>query len=186
MALKIRLRRMGRKKAPTYRIVVAESSSPRDGRFVANIGHYNPRTEPLTLVVDREKSLEWIAKGAVPTETVDALLRKAGVFGPAPTVVETAVEAVKTTAKRATKGAVKAAGAVKDTVQDAVGAAAGAVGAAVETVTDAVSDAVEAVRERVAGEGDEAPAPETAGAAEAAVPEAEGTEAEATEGEKPE
>jgi small subunit ribosomal protein S16 len=192
MALKIRLRRMGRKKAPTYRIVVAESSSPRDGRFVANLGHYNPRTEPTTLVVDRERSLEWLAKGAMPTETVHTLLRKAGVFSPAPTVVETAVEAVKSTAKKATKSAgaaaSKAAGAVahvavdvkdavahaavdvKDTVQDAVGAA-------VDTVQDAVSSVVEAVRERVSG-GDEEEAP---AAAEAPAAEAEGTEAEKPE-----
>ena len=101
MALKIRLRRMGRKKAPTYRIVVAESSSPRDGRFVANLGHYNPRTEPATLVVDRERSLQWLAKGAVATETVEALLRKAGVFGPAPTVTESVVEAVMNSEPRA-------------------------------------------------------------------------------------
>ena len=178
MALKIRLRRMGRKKAPTYRIVVAESSSPRDGRFVANLGHYNPRTEPLTLVVDRERSLEWIAKGAVPTETVDALLRKAGVFSPAPTMVENAVEAVKSTAKRATQGAAKAAGAVKDAAVEVKDTVQDAVGAAVETVSEKVADVVEAVRERVGGGEDEAPAPETAGASEAAVPEAEGTEAE--------
>ncbi|MBA2670190.1 MAG: 30S ribosomal protein S16, partial [Gemmatimonadetes bacterium] len=69
MALKIRLRRMGRKKAPTYRLVVAESSMPRDGRFVANIGHYNPRTQPITLVVDRAQALQWMAKGAMPTDT---------------------------------------------------------------------------------------------------------------------
>ena len=86
MALKIRLRRMGRKKAPTYRLVVAESSMPRDGRFVAAIGHYNPRTEPLTLVVDREKALFWIGQGAVPTDTAKSLMKRAGVFGPAPTV----------------------------------------------------------------------------------------------------
>ena len=185
MALKIRLRRMGRKKAPTYRIVVAESSSPRDGRFVANLGHYNPRTEPMTLVVDREKSLAWIAKGAMPTETVHTLLRKAGVFSPAPTAVESAVEAVKSGAKRATKSvagaAGKAAGAVKhvavdvkDAAVDAKDAVQDAVGAAVETVSEKVSDVVEAVRERVSG-GDEAeaPSPETAGASEAADPDAE-------------
>ncbi len=94
MALKIRLRRMGRKKAPHYRIVVAESSMPRDGRFVAKVGHYNPTTTPATLVVDRDKALQWMGKGAMPTETVQSLFKKAGVFGPAPTVVEQAAEAV--------------------------------------------------------------------------------------------
>ena len=77
MALKIRLRRMGRKKAPHYRIVIAESSMPRDGRFVATIGHYNPTTQPATLKVDREKAAAWMAKGAVPTDTVRSLLRQA-------------------------------------------------------------------------------------------------------------
>ena len=80
MALKIRLRRMGRKKAPHYRIVVAESAMPRDGRFVAKVGHYNPTTQPATLVVDRDKALQWMAKGAMPTDTVQSLFRKAGVY----------------------------------------------------------------------------------------------------------
>ena len=174
MALKIRLRRMGRKKAPTYRIVVAESSSPRDGRFVANLGHYNPRTEPTTLVVDRDRTLGWLGQGAVPTETVHALFRKAGVYGPAPTVAEGVVAAVTSTAKRATTSAAGAAakaagavasvaGAVSETVTGAVGSAAGtvtdAVGSAVEAVQGAVAGAVDEVRSRVAGgESDEAPA----------------------------
>ncbi|HYW09196.1 MAG TPA: 30S ribosomal protein S16, partial [Longimicrobium sp.] len=120
MALKIRLRRMGRKKAPHYRIVVAESSQPRDGRFVATIGHYNPTTEPMTLVVDREKTLYWLARGAMPTDTVGSLLRKGGVFKPVPEgVVETAVAAIADTAK----GAARA-------VRGAAGVVAGAVGGA--------------------------------------------------------
>ena len=90
MALKIRLRRMGRKKAPTYRIVVAETTMPRDGRFVASIGHYNPRTEPLTLQVDRDRALFWLDQGAIPTDTAKSLLKRAGVFGPAPTATEEA------------------------------------------------------------------------------------------------
>lgn len=80
MPLKIILRRMGRKKAPHYRIVVAESTMPRDGRFVANVGHYNPTTNPATLVVDRDRALAWLAKGATPTETVQALFKKVGVL----------------------------------------------------------------------------------------------------------
>src|ERR1700741_3447612 len=116
MALKIRLRRMGRKKAPHYRIVVAESTMPRDGRFVATVGHYNPTTQPETLKVDRDRALAWIAKGAVATDTVHSLFRKAGVYRPAPegvaAVVET-VEGAAGTAARAAKGvAAKAAAAV--------------------------------------------------------------------------
>lgn len=84
MALRIRLRRMGRKKAPHYRIVVAERSMPRDGRFVARLGHYNPRTDPATVVVDREETITWIARGATPTDTVRSLLKRAGVFSAEP------------------------------------------------------------------------------------------------------
>ncbi len=80
MAVKIRLKRTGAKKQPTYRIVVADSRSPRDGRFIDEIGHYNPRTEPSTIVVDSEKAAKWIKNGAQPTETVKALLKKSGII----------------------------------------------------------------------------------------------------------
>jgi small subunit ribosomal protein S16 len=85
--VKIRLRRMGAKKQPTYRFVVADSRSPRDGRFIAILGHYNPRTEPKTLEVDSEKAKEWLAKGAQPTETVRRLFAEKGIMerGPIPT-----------------------------------------------------------------------------------------------------
>ena len=76
--LKIRLRRMGAKKAPFYRIVVADSSAPRNGAFVEEIGHYNPITEPIELKVDVEKAKNWMKNGAQPTDTVRALLKKAG------------------------------------------------------------------------------------------------------------
>ena len=76
--VKIRLRRMGAKKAPFYRIVVADSRSPRDGRCIEEIGTYNPLTEPTTLTVDVEKAQQWIKNGAQPTDTVRALLKKAG------------------------------------------------------------------------------------------------------------
>ena len=76
--LKIRLRRMGAKKAPFYRIVVADSRSPRDGAFVEEIGYYNPTTDPAELKVDNEKAAQWIKNGAQPTETVKALLKKSG------------------------------------------------------------------------------------------------------------
>lgn len=79
MAVKIRLRRMGAKKAPFYRIVVADSRYPRDGRFIEEIGYYNPQTEPIELKVDTEKAKKWVANGAQPTDTVKALLKKAGI-----------------------------------------------------------------------------------------------------------
>ena len=80
MAVKIRLRRMGAKKAPFYRIVVADSRYPRDGRFIEEIGTYNPMTEPTTVTVDAEKAMKWIANGAQPTDTVRDLLKKNGVI----------------------------------------------------------------------------------------------------------
>jgi small subunit ribosomal protein S16 len=80
MAVKLRLKRMGAKKAPFYRIVVADSRSPRDGRFIEEIGYYNPVTNPSQLKVDGEKALEWIKKGAQPSDTVRALLKKSGVL----------------------------------------------------------------------------------------------------------
>lgn len=83
MALKIRLKRIGARKQPTYRFVVAEETSPRDGRFVEEIGYYNPIKNPATIVVDEAKALAWLQKGAEPTETVRALLSKAGVVAKA-------------------------------------------------------------------------------------------------------
>ena len=76
--LKIRLRRMGAKKAPFYRIVVADSRSPRDGAFVEEIGYYNPTSDPAELKVDNEKAAQWIKNGAQPTDTVRGLLKKFG------------------------------------------------------------------------------------------------------------
>ncbi len=78
--VKIRLRRMGAKKAPYYRIVVADSRSPRDGRCIEEIGSYNPVTEPATITIDAEKAQQWIKNGAQPTDTVKALLKKANVL----------------------------------------------------------------------------------------------------------
>lgn len=80
MAVKIRLKRMGAKKKPFYRIVVADSRSPRDGRFIEEIGTYDPLKEPAEFIVDGEKVKSWIAEGAQPTESVKALLKKAGVL----------------------------------------------------------------------------------------------------------
>ena len=78
--VKIRLRRMGAKKAPFYRIVVADSRSPRDGRCIEEIGTYDPLANPGTVKVDVEKAQEWMKKGAQPTDTVKALLKKANVL----------------------------------------------------------------------------------------------------------
>ena len=81
MAVKIRLRRMGQKKAPFYRIVVADSRYPRDGRFIEQLGHYNPMTDPAEVVIDAEKAAQWIKNGAQPTDTVRALLKKQNIIG---------------------------------------------------------------------------------------------------------
>ena len=78
MAVKIRLRRMGAKKAPFYRVVVADSRFPRDGRFIEEIGYYNPGTNPAEIKIDSEKAKKWISNGAQPTDTVKALLKKSG------------------------------------------------------------------------------------------------------------
>ncbi len=79
MAVKIRLRRIGAKKAPFYRVVVADSRYPRDGRFIEKIGTYDPLADPAVINIDVEKAQQWIANGAQPTDTVKALLKKAGV-----------------------------------------------------------------------------------------------------------
>ena len=75
MAVKMRLRRMGAKKAPFYRVVVADSRFPRDGRFIEEIGYYDPTKEPAVVSIDKEKAEEWIKKGAQPTDTVKRLLK---------------------------------------------------------------------------------------------------------------
>ncbi len=80
MAVKIRLKRMGQKKKPFYRIVVADSRSPRDGKFIEEIGTFNPLTDPAEFKIQDEKAVEWLKTGAQPTETVKALLKKHGVY----------------------------------------------------------------------------------------------------------
>ena len=80
MSVRIRLRRMGAKKQPFYRIVVADSRSPRDGRFLDTIGTYNPRTNPVAIELDREKVLHWLAEGAMPTDSARSLLSQAGIW----------------------------------------------------------------------------------------------------------
>ena len=80
LAVKIRLRRMGSKKNPFYRIVVADSRAPRDGRFIEEIGYYNPLTEPKTVVVNKESVNKWIGNGAKPTDTVERLFKENSVY----------------------------------------------------------------------------------------------------------
>ena len=79
MAVKIRLRSMGAKKAPFYRIVVADSRYPRDGRFIEEVGYYDPTKEPSVIKIDEEKAKTWLANGAQPTDTVKALLKIQGI-----------------------------------------------------------------------------------------------------------
>ena len=78
--VKIRLRRVGRKNRPIYRVVVADSRSPRDGKFIETIGHYNPLPDPATVDINEEKALKWLNYGAQPTDTVRSLLRKLGIL----------------------------------------------------------------------------------------------------------
>lgn len=78
--VRIRLRRIGKKKQPSYRVVAIEMRNSRDGRFIETLGHYNPRTEPATMKLDEEKLLTWLGKGASPSETVQRLLTKSGVW----------------------------------------------------------------------------------------------------------
>jgi small subunit ribosomal protein S16 len=80
MTVKIRLKRTGMKKQPSYRVVVADSRSPRDGRIIENLGWYNPRTEPSTIVINEEKALGWLKNGAQPTESVTSLLKRSGIL----------------------------------------------------------------------------------------------------------
>lgn len=80
MSVKIRMKRMGAKKAPFYRLIVADSRSPRDGRFIEEIGYYNPTKEPAVISIKEDRAVEWLRKGAQPTETVRSLFSRAGIF----------------------------------------------------------------------------------------------------------
>jgi len=80
LAVRIRLRRMGAKKRPFYRIVVADSRAPRDGKFIEEIGYYNPISQPKEIKIDAEKAVEWIGKGAKPSDTVKAIFEKNGIY----------------------------------------------------------------------------------------------------------
>jgi small subunit ribosomal protein S16 len=80
MTVKIRLKRTGMKKAPSYRVVVADARSPRDGRIIENIGWYNPRVEPSAININEEKALRWLKNGAQPTDSVSSLLKRVGIL----------------------------------------------------------------------------------------------------------
>ncbi len=80
MAVKLRLKRMGSKKAPFYRVVAADSRSPRDGRFIETVGTYNPIVEPAEVKIDEEKAMKWLSEGAIPTDTVRDLFRSQGIM----------------------------------------------------------------------------------------------------------
>ncbi len=79
MAVRIRLKRTGAKKAPHYRVVVADSRSPRDGRFIEELGYYNPVADPAVIQIDAEKAVDWLKKGAQPSDTVRTLFKKVGI-----------------------------------------------------------------------------------------------------------
>lgn len=102
MAVKLRLKRMGAKKAPFYRIVVADSRFPRDGRFIETVGYYNPLTEPADVKINEEAVLKWLNNGAQPSDTVRALLSKAGILK---THHDNKQAVKKTTEKKAAKKA---------------------------------------------------------------------------------
>ena len=80
MSVKIRLKRVGKKKAPSYRVVIADARAPRDGRIIENIGWYNPLVEPSAIHIDEEKALGWLKNGAQPTDSVSSLLKRVGIL----------------------------------------------------------------------------------------------------------
>lgn len=101
MAVKIRLRRIGKKKAPFYRVVVADSRYPADGRFIEEIGYYNPLENPVVIKIDTEKAQKWMANGAQPTDTVKSLLKKAAAQAKTEAAEQPAAEAEKKPADKA-------------------------------------------------------------------------------------
>lgn len=159
--VKIRLMRVGKKKQPYYRVVVADSRSPRDGRIIENIGKYHPRSHPSLIEIDPERAMHWLQKGAQPSDPVRVLLQKTGVWGQF--TGEGPTEPVAPPEEKATPSKKKAAAAAEE--------------AAAEAAPEAEAPAAEAEAEPVA----EAPAaePEQEPAAEEEAPETEPAEAEA-------
>lgn len=158
MSVRIRLRRMGAKKKPFYRVVVADSRSPRDGRFLDTIGTYDPRTEPAAVRIDREKTLRWLEEGALPTDSARSLLSQAGIWQEYKTGVrpETPVEEPEPKKPAKPQPAVAEAPVAEAPVADETAAAASEV-AAPETPSSETPEAAEAP------EAPEAPAEEPRG-----------------------
>jgi len=190
MSVRIRLRRMGRKKQAHYRIVVADSAAPRDGRFVETLGYYKPLTSPARIVVDLEKADEWIGKGAEQSDTVRTLLNKARKGGDDKVAVgeidpeeAKALKAVAIGARRGAEAKAREAAVAAAVAQEVASAAAAEVEAAEEAVE------AESSEEEPAADAEAEPKPEAAveePAAELeAEPEAEASEEEAAEEKKP-
>jgi small subunit ribosomal protein S16 len=187
MSVKIRLRRMGRKKKAHYRVVVADSASPRDGRFVETLGYYKPLSHPARLVIDLGRVDHWIGEGAQPSMTVKSLISKARAGGDA-TVALGEVGKEEREAKRAEQLAARqaaevkagAAAAAEAAVEAAAAEAAAAEAAAAEAAAEAEAAAAEAAAAEAAAEAEaeEAPAEE---AAEEPAADAEETEEEKSE-----
>ena len=166
MAVRIRLRRIGKKKQPQYRLVAAEAAHPRDGRFIEVLGHYNPRVDPPAVSVNGERALYWLQHGAQPTDTAKSLLVRTGVWEqftgeptPAPRTPEAAVEAP-----------------VEAPVEAAVEAP---VAASVEAAPEVAEKAAEDAPVEAVAEAETSAEPETGGAPEGEEPEAGPGEAEA-------
>jgi len=139
--LKIRLRRVGAKKQPSYRIVVAESTSPRDGRFVEIVGHYNPRTEPETVTVNNARASYWLSHGAQPTPAVERLLKKYGAYDYKPDEpASVSVAPAASVAAPVTETVAQAAPTVAEAVTAPTAAVAEAVSEPVETIVESATD----------------------------------------------
>lgn len=142
--LKIRLRRTGQKHQPSYRIVVADKDSPRDGRFVEILGHYNPRTEPVTFEVKEDRVKHWFSQGAQPTETVHRLLHSRGIIDVAPPKRDTKPSKVEREAAAKAAADAKAAAEAKAAEEAAAAAAAEAAATAEAESTESPAGEAEA------------------------------------------
>jgi small subunit ribosomal protein S16 len=174
--VKIRLRRIGAKKQPSYRLVVADSRAPRDGAFIAVIGHYNPLTNPETLVVDKEKASTWLKQGAQPTDTAARLLAKAGIIEE-PEAIKEKMKAGTPGKPKASKKKAKAAAAKAEA--EAPKAEAEAEAAAEEPKAEAAEAPEAAAEEPRAEEAEETKTEANAAEAAAEAPEASAPEPEA-------
>lgn len=154
MAVKIRLRRMGRKKAPHYRIVVADSTAPRDGRFIESIGYYKPLESPARLVVDLDRVHYWVGQGASPSDTVKSLVEKARKGGDA-TVAVGEVDAAAARERKAEEAASKRAEAEAKTRAEAEAKASAEAEAKAQAESEAAAAAAEGETAEAEATGDE-------------------------------